>query len=174
MWDLSLVDPDNRRPVDYSVRTESLDALLRKTEAEGELAVCRDVMATMEDGRVKLWTTHRALALRAATPEVFRRGEYVPLAVAEEEHAQHIIAFLRRRGEECVLVAVPRFACTLMRQRAEMPLGSVWGDAALLAQECAGKRMRNAFTGEEIVVPEDGRIRLAELFGEFPVAMLRS
>lgn len=174
MWDLSLVDPDNRRPVDYAVRASALDALLHKAEAEGELAVCRDVMAAMEDGRVKLWTTHRALALREETPEVFRRGEYVSLATAEEEHAQHLVAFLRRSGEECVLVAVPRFACTLMRQRAELPVGAAWGEAALLAQECVGKRLRNVFTGEEMVVPEDGRIRLAELFGEFPVAMLRS
>lgn len=173
MWDLSLVDPDNRRPVDYAIRTESLDALLHKAEAEGELAVCRDVMAAMEDGRVKLWTTHRALALRAEMPEVFRRGEYVPLAMAED-HEQHMVAFLRRQGEECVLAAVPRFACTLMRQRPEVPLGAAWGDTALFAQECAGRRLRNVFTGEEMVVPEDGRIRMAELFGEFPVAMMRS
>jgi (1->4)-alpha-D-glucan 1-alpha-D-glucosylmutase len=174
MWDLSLVDPDNRRPVDYAVRAGSLDALMHKAEAEGELAVCRDVMATMEDGRIKLWTTHRALALRAEMPEVFRRGEYIPVAMAEEGHTQHVVAFLRRQDEDCVLVAVPRFACTLMRQRAEMPVGTAWGEMTLLAQECAGKRMRNVFTGEEMVVPEDGRIQLAELFGEFPVGLLRS
>ncbi|MGB7191699.1 MAG: malto-oligosyltrehalose synthase [Acidobacteriaceae bacterium] len=173
MWDLSLVDPDNRRPVDYGVRAEALDAMLRKAGDEGALAVCREVMAGLEDGRIKLWTTHRALALRAEMPEVFRRGEYAALD-AEGAHSQHVIAFLRRHEEERVLVAVPRFACTLMRQRVEMPLGSAWGDGVLIAEECAGKRLVNVFTGEEVVVADDGRIRLAELFGDFPVALLRS
>ncbi|HEU4981813.1 MAG TPA: malto-oligosyltrehalose synthase [Acidobacteriaceae bacterium] len=172
MWDLSLVDPDNRRPVDYGVRMEALDAMLGKAEAEGEMAVCREALASLENGRVKLWTTHRALALRAEMPEVFRRGDYLPLA-AEGEHAQHVIAFARRHGDQCVLTAVPRFACTLMRQRPELPLGRAWGDTALVAEECAGKTLVNSFTGEQIVVPENGRIPLARLFAEFPVAMLQ-
>lgn len=173
MWDLSLVDPDNRRPVDYGVRSEALDAMQRKAEAEGALAVCHEALARLEDGRIKLWATHRALALRAEMPEIFRRGEYGALD-AEGAHSQHLIAFSRRHGEECVLTAVPRFACTLMRQRAEMPLGTAWGDAALIAEACAGRRLVNVFTGEEVVVPGDGRIRLAKLFAEFPVALLRS
>lgn len=172
MWDLSLVDPDNRRPVDYAVRADALDAMLRKAEAEGAKAVCREVTAALNDGRIKLWATHRVLAWRAQMPEVFRRGDYVPLS-AGGEFAQHVIAFLRRREGECVLVAVPRFACTLMRGRRELPLGDAWGDAELTTEQCAGKRMVNAFTGEEMIVAADGRIRLAELFGEFPVAMLR-
>jgi (1->4)-alpha-D-glucan 1-alpha-D-glucosylmutase len=173
MWDLSLVDPDNRRPVDYEARTEALDALLKKFEEDGALAVCRETLAALEDGRSKLWTTHRALAARAAMPEVFSRGEYVPLH-ASEEHAQHVIAFLRRREGQCLLVAVPRFACTLMKQRAELPLGNVWSDGVLIAEECAGMRMTHAFTGEEIVVPSDGRISLASLLGEFPVGLATS
>jgi (1->4)-alpha-D-glucan 1-alpha-D-glucosylmutase len=172
MWDLSLVDPDNRRPVDYGVRMEALDAMLGKAEAEGEMAVCREALASLENGRVKLWTTHRALALRAEMPEVFRRGDYLPLA-AEGEHAQHVIAFVRRHADQCVLVAVPRFACTLMRQRPELPLGKAWGDTTLVMEACAGKRLVNSFTGEEVVVPENGHIPLARLFVEFPVAMLR-
>lgn len=173
MWDLSLVDPDNRRPVDYGVRREALDAMLRKAEAEGATAVCREVMAALDDGRIKLWTTHRVLQTRAAMREVFHRGEYVPLRFADG-HAQHLIAFLRRRGTECVLVAVPRFTCTLMRHRAEMPLGAAWGGGMLIAEDCAGMRLRNVFSDEEITVRPDGRVPLARLFAEFPVAMLQS
>jgi (1->4)-alpha-D-glucan 1-alpha-D-glucosylmutase len=172
MWDLSLVDPDNRRPVDYSLRAAALDAMLRKAENEGPMAVCRDTTASLDNGRIKLWTTHRALALRSEIPELFRSGEYVPLS-ANEGFAQHVIAFLRRHEGNCVLVAVPRFACTLMRNRPELPLGEAWNDAELLAEDCAGQRMLNVFTGNEMAVPENGRIRLAELFAEFPVAMLR-
>lgn len=173
MWDLSLVDPDNRRQVDYGVRAEALDAMLRKAEIEGAPSVCRGVMATLDDGRMKLWATHRMLQTRAALPAVFHRGAYVPLRTTDD-HAQHVIAFVRRQDEKCVLAAVPRFACTLMNHRAEIPLGAAWGEGALIAEECADMRMRNVFTDEEITVPSDGRVALARLFGEFPVAVLQS
>jgi (1->4)-alpha-D-glucan 1-alpha-D-glucosylmutase len=147
--------------------------MLKQAEAEGAKAVCRGVTSALEDGRIKLWTTHRALATRAEMPEVFRRGEYLPLS-ADKSHAKHVIAFARRREDECVLVAVPRFACSLMHHRAELPLGKAWGGAELFAQQCAGMRLVNVFTGEEVTVREDGRIPLAQLFVHFPVAMLRS
>ncbi|HEX5235367.1 MAG TPA: malto-oligosyltrehalose synthase [Silvibacterium sp.] len=171
MWDLSLVDPDNRRPVDYLLRSEALDGMLRRAGAEGAMAVCREVTEALEDGRIKLWTTHRALAARAEMAELFRRGDYLPLQ-EEDGHAEHVIAFLRRRGEQCVLVAVPRFAYTLMHHRVELPLGKAWGSAKLAAEQCAGKRLVNVFTGEELVVPENGRIPMAQVFAHFPVAML--
>ncbi len=66
LWELSLVDPDNRRPVDYNLRAGYLDALHALAEQEGPAAVCRDVLANLADGRAKLWTTHRALAGAAA------------------------------------------------------------------------------------------------------------
>jgi (1->4)-alpha-D-glucan 1-alpha-D-glucosylmutase len=172
MWDLSLVDPDNRRPVDFALHAQALDALLRQADDEGALAVCRDVMMHLHDGRIKLWTTHRALATRSEMPEVFRRGEYLPF-FADKSHAQHVISFARRRDGECLLVAVPRFSCTLMHHRADLPLGKAWGRAELSADRCAGMIFENVFTGEEVIVPRDGKIHLAELFAHFPVAMLR-
>jgi (1->4)-alpha-D-glucan 1-alpha-D-glucosylmutase len=173
MWDLSLVDPDNRRPVDYTLRADVLDAMLRQSETEGPMAVCRDVTAKLDDGRIKLWTTHRALTTRAQLLEVFRRGEYVSLA-ATEGYTQHVIAFLRRRGEECVLVAVPRFACTLMRHRPELPLGGAWGKGELIVEACAGMRLVNVFTDAELVVSESGSIPLTQLFEAFPVGLFKS
>ncbi len=170
MWNPSLVDPDNRRPVDYKLHMDALDAMLHKARTEGPLAVCREVTARLDDGHIKLWTTHRALAVRAEAPDVFRRGEYIALH-ANEEYAQHVIAYLRRLGQQCVLVAVPRFACTLMRHKPELPQGSAWGKGVLLANKCVGMRLQNSFTGQELTVPEDGRIPLAKLFAEFPVAM---
>lgn len=170
LWDLSLVDPDNRRPVDYGRRTEALEAMLRQAASEGAIAVCRDVTERLGDGRIKLWATHRALAVRAQIPEVFRRGEYVPLT-AEKNHAQHVIAFLRRREDECVLIAVPRFACTLMRLHPELPVGKAWGSGEMVVEQCAGQRFVNVFTGEELILPEDGRVRLSEMFAHFPVVM---
>jgi (1->4)-alpha-D-glucan 1-alpha-D-glucosylmutase len=170
LWDLSLVDPDNRRPVDYALRSEALEAMLQKAEVEGKMAVCREVMSSLYDGRIKLWTTHCALALRAEMPELFRRGEYLPLN-KDDGHAQHVIAFLRRYKDECVLAIVPRFACTLMHQRPELPLGRAWGSGKLIVEQCAGQRLVNVFTGEDLIVSENGEIPLAQAFAHFPVLL---
>ena len=168
LWDLSLVDPDNRRPVDYGVRQHALAGLLELAGSQGETAVCRDVLHSLEDGRVKLWTIHRALALRNRMPEVFQRGEYVPVTVSHA-HAQHVVAFTRGGS---VLAAVPRFAFTLMGGRPELPLGAIWGDGDLVAPDLAGAALRNVFTGARAGVGADGRLALREVFAEFPVALL--
>jgi len=168
MWDLSLVDPDNRRPVDYELRRTALRELEETALSRGRVAVCREVLRRLEDGRVKLWTTHQALQLRNRMPEVFRRGEYVPATVTES-HAPHVLAFSRGRR---VLAAVPRFAWTLMGGRAKLPSGSAWGRAELLAPEMAGAEMENILTGERVRISRRGRLRLADVFAEFPVGLL--
>jgi (1->4)-alpha-D-glucan 1-alpha-D-glucosylmutase len=168
MWDLSLVDPDNRRPVDYAVRRRALEGLLDLSAREGEPAVCREVLSSLEDGRVKLWTILRALALRNRMAEVFRRGAYVPVEVTES-HARHIVAFLRGRS---VLAAVPRFGYTLMGGKAELPLGEAWDDGELIVAEMAGAPFDHVFTGARLQVRPDGRLPLREVFAEFPVALL--
>ena len=168
MWDLSLVDPDNRRPVDYETRKAVLGELREMALSRGRVTLCRELLEHVEDGRVKLWTTHQALQLRRRMPQVFRRGEYVPATVTEA-HAEHAVAFTRGRR---VLAATPRFAWTLMGGRARLPLGSAWGRAELLAPEMAGAELENVFTGERLRVSEEGSLRLAEVFAEFPVALL--
>lgn len=168
MWDLSLVDPDNRRPVDYEIRRTALRDLQERALSHGRLAVCRDLLARFDDGRVKLWTTYQALQLRDRMPEVFRRGEYIPATVSES-HAESAIAFTRGRR---VMAAVPRFAWTLMGGRARLPLGDAWGRAELFVPEMAGAELENVFTGERLRVREQGSLRLAEVFQEFPVALL--
>jgi (1->4)-alpha-D-glucan 1-alpha-D-glucosylmutase len=168
LWDLSLVDPDNRRPVDYELRRRILDDLEEKATVRGEMAVCLEVLETIEDGRVKLWTTHRALALRNRLPQVFRRGEYVPAEVTKTE-AEHVIAFQRGKS---VLAVVPRFAYTLMNGAAKLPLGAAWGRGELILPELADAPLENVFTGEWLRVGADGRLPLRLVFGEFPVALL--
>ncbi len=173
MWELSLVDPDNRRPVDYKLRVEALKQMRKLAESEGPLAVCSEVLNALEDGRVKLWTVHRALAARNEMAEVFQRGDYTGLNV-ENGHAQHAVAFLRRSGERAVLAAVPRFAYTLMQGKPHLPLQDAWGHAVLAVPEEAGRVFENVFTGETLRVSENGKLRLSDLFASFPVAMLRS
>ena len=175
LWELSLVDPDNRRPVDYNLRAGYMDALHELAGREGPAAVCRDVLANFADGRVKLWTTHRALELRQREHAIFRHGEYTALEVAGE-HQENVIAFLRRdpSSGRSVLAVLPRFACSLMRGKLEMPLGPAWGNDQLRIPVSPGTRYSNVFTGESVTVPEQQNLPLATLFATYPVALLVS
>jgi (1->4)-alpha-D-glucan 1-alpha-D-glucosylmutase len=165
MWDLSLVDPDNRRPVDYEGRRQALAWLQEQATSLGELAVCHDVLERLEDGRVKLWTIHRALQLRNRMADTFRRGEYVPVT-ATNGLGEHVLGFTRGGR---VLVVVPRFAYTLMGGKARLPLNGAWGRGDLLVPEMAGVALENVFTGEVVRAEADGRLPLRAVFGEFPV-----
>jgi (1->4)-alpha-D-glucan 1-alpha-D-glucosylmutase len=175
LWDLSLVDPDNRRPVDYDQRAGYLDALLALSEQDGPGAVCRDVLSNLADGRAKLWTTHRALQLRQQEHAIFRRGEYSPLEVAGE-HQENVIAFLRRdpASQRSVLAVIPRFACTLMRGKPELPLRDAWGKDQLRIPLPPATRFTNYFTGESVTVTEEQTSPLSTLLNVFPVGLFVS
>ncbi len=172
LWDLTLVDPDNRRPVDYDQRAVALNALRELAEKEGAAAVCRDVLGNLATGRVKLWTMHRALELRRQEHALFRRGEYVALEVSGERQ-EHVIAFLRRDSAtgRSVVAVMPRFACTLMRGKVQLPLGEAWGKDQLVLPVSAGTRYRNVFTDESVTVAEDG-LALSTVLATYPVALL--
>jgi (1->4)-alpha-D-glucan 1-alpha-D-glucosylmutase len=175
LWELNLVDPDNRRPVDYNQRSVYLDALHELSEREGPAAVCRNVLSNLADGRAKLWTTHRALQLRAREHSIFRHGEYTALEVAGD-HQEMVIAFLRRdaNSERSVLAALPRFPYTLMRGKPELPLGPAWGNDQLRVPVSPGTRYTNVFTGESLNVPDQQNLPLSAILATYPVALLVS
>jgi len=154
LWDFSLVDPDNRRPVDYERRA----SILKKLSASSVPTLLR----RWQDGRVKMFVAWKTLELRARRAEVFREGDYEPL-----DAGHNVCAFTRRAGEATVLVAVPRLTTQLVKAGA-MPLGEVWGDDAHLAAPGA---WRNIFTG---ATHEGPTLPLREVFASFPVAVLES
>ena len=175
LWELSLVDPDNRRPVDYRQRAGYLDALHTLSEQEGPAAVCRDVLGNLADGRAKLWTTHRGLQLRSREHALFRRGEYIALEVAGE-HQENVIAFLRRdpASQRSVLAVLPRFACTLMRGKLELPLGKAWGNDQLRFPVSPGTRYTNAFSWGNCQRFGAADTATERILATFPVALLVS
>jgi (1->4)-alpha-D-glucan 1-alpha-D-glucosylmutase len=184
LWNLALVDPDNRRPVDFDLRSRYLDGMIAHAAAEGERAVCREVLGSLADGRAKLWTTHRSLDLRKREEAIFRRGEYIPLTVMAPggtsrqgpANQENVIAFLRRDSAtgRSILAAVPRFSLSLMQGKAELPLGKAWAGTRLALPRQAGRRYLSAFTGEALRLEEDGGLALSNLFASFPVALLLS
>jgi (1->4)-alpha-D-glucan 1-alpha-D-glucosylmutase len=177
LWDYSLVDPDNRRPVDYAKRS----ALLREFEtgyAAQSIAPASalGLLDTMEDGRSKLYVVWRALALRARHPKLFQQGGYVPLS-ATGDRAEHVCAFARTHGDLTAIAVAPRLYVGLTGGDDRLPLGpEVWGDTRIALPE-ATLACRDEMTGCRFKVePVAGRysLPLAEVLANFPVALLVS
>ena len=158
LWDRSLTDPDNRRPVDYAARRALLEVVGEAPPGD------------LRSGAMKLWLTRRLLALRERHATLFARGEYEPLT-ASGPAAIHIFAYARRLGDECVVVAVPRLTTRLAGPGGEAPLGSAWGDTTLTLPDEVS-RWHDALTGAAHVAAPDGQLACAELFATLPFAVL--
>jgi len=169
LWDLSLVDPDNRRFVDYAHRRQVLDRV-RGCRDGGDRPFTEHMLETPEDGRVKLYTTWKTLSLRQQHPQLFSQGAYFPLRVKGAK-AQHVVAFARKLAEESLLVIAPRLVAGLVGSTDGPPTGAqVWGDTRVVFDSCeCRKQWRNAFTGKPI--DATGEIPLFELLADFPVAL---
>jgi len=155
LWQFSLVDPDNRRPVDYKRRIAMLEDL-RRREAEDRIGLIRDLAAHPQQDEMKLFVTVKALEARKQRRELFARGEYVPLAV-RGSCARHICAFARRHEGRWVAVVAPRWTSKVV----------VWGDTEVVLPEGAPREWTDCLTG---LTPAS--FRAADLLREFPVAML--
>lgn len=178
LWDLSLVDPDNRRPVDYELRQRLLRELQDQVERAGPQlpALARQLTQSMEDGRIKLHVTRRALRCRRDHPGLFTAGEYL-IAEADGSQEEHMFGFVRRHDRHWAAAVVPRLLTRVTPQAGDLPLGEdVWGDTVLLVPGIGtGQRCRNVFTNEVLTTTEwhgQGSLRLAEVFANFPVALL--
>lgn len=174
IWDLSLVDPDNRRPVDYAARNRLLAGLPWPDDLGG----VQQMLAEMPDGRIKLYLTKKALHFRNAHRTLFDRGDYRPLS-AEGAHSQHICAFARRFEEkEEAITIVPRLLYRLSGENPEQPFSTqTWQDNfVIMPGEVKKARYRNIFTNEVLEpLAGDGNthlLPLAKLFPQFPVALL--
>jgi (1->4)-alpha-D-glucan 1-alpha-D-glucosylmutase len=171
LWDFSLVDPDNRRPVDFTKRAEMLDGL-RREEADDRGRLLDGLRTGWRDGRIKLYLTYRVLRARREDPELFREGDYVPI-YAGGKSRERVVAFLRRHGESCVLAAAPRFF-TGLSAAGDWPVGEAWGNDRLVLPGGAPAEWRSIFTGERISAGRSRQLYLRELFETLPVALLLS
>ena len=181
LWDLSLVDPDNRRPVDFAHRRALLDALQARLAADRTSAadltrLCAELLERWTDGRVKLYLTHRALTLRRRRRRLFAAGEYRSL-MPGGRHADHMVALARLEGPDAVIVAVPRLTARLAGLTGRFALGEdAWEQTwvALDDHRLAGA-YRDRFTGRRVTSERhDGGVVLPvpALFRHFPVALL--
>ncbi len=177
LWGLTLVDPDNRRGVDYELRRRLLASFGEVDQADERAAFAAGLFDRPVDGRVKLYVTSRALAHRRARRELFRDGGYQPLA-ARGWRAENVVAFARQLGDSETIAVAARFFTRL--DLAEPPslrlAPGVWGDTSLALGAGAGAaRYRDVFTGAEVGVSEDenGKVlRLADVLPSLSVALL--
>jgi (1->4)-alpha-D-glucan 1-alpha-D-glucosylmutase len=172
LWNFLLVDPDNRRPVDFEHRAALLDELVGDFEDDAERpALLRGLVERPEDGRVKLHVLHRTLHARSAMPGVFQGSSYVALDV-EGPAAAHVFAFLREGPEGTAVVAVPRLVARRLMPGQLPPARWTWsGTSVRLPGALTELRWTNPFTLEKLA-GESGGLDAADLFGTLPVALL--
>lgn len=173
LWEFSLVDPDNRRPVNYEVRQELLSQLDRRAESGDLISLCAELLGNYQDGRIKLWTTMQALRLRRERSELFHSGKYTPLYSAGPKR-DHVAAFARENHSQVAIIAVPRLSYTLAGGSLLPPLGDVWNRTELPVPSKTPEFLDNVFTGEKIKVTPGRTLLCHELFLHFPVALLVS
>jgi (1->4)-alpha-D-glucan 1-alpha-D-glucosylmutase len=177
LWDLSLVDPDNRRPVDFGRRQLFLEALKSALyqESPGPSGDVSELLQCWPDGRIKLLVTACGLGLRRRLPQVFLRGEYLPLE-ATGERARHVIGVARRLEEQVVIAIVPRLTASLAATH--LPLGpDTWKATRLVVPAgIPSSSFRNVITHESIQpVHESGQVAIeaAQALATCPVALLQ-
>ena len=180
LWTLTLVDPDNRRPVDYELRQRLLADLRQRLDDHEESnrdALPREILESRADGRIKLYVTLLALQTRNADPDLFTRGEYIPLEI-RGEFSENVIAFARRHETNLAIIVVPRLTVRVVGFGGGPPLGDVWSDTQLIIPSDWGTMevWKNAMT-QELVRPTTGeserRLSLCDLLRSLPVALLR-
>jgi (1->4)-alpha-D-glucan 1-alpha-D-glucosylmutase len=161
LWDLSLVDPDNRRAVDFELRSRSLR----------QRADPVTLLASWRDGRIKQHVIASTLALRRRHPDPFETGSYEPVEAAGA-HADRVVAFVRRTEQTMILVAVPRLVAPLLQDREQpCPAPAAWGDTRLeLPPMFADRELLDSLT-ERPVPTASGALALADALADLPVAL---
>jgi (1->4)-alpha-D-glucan 1-alpha-D-glucosylmutase len=169
IWDFSLVDPDNRRPVDFALRSRLLDAL-EEAEAGDREGLCGELISSWRDGRIKLYLTRAALRLRQGHPELFSAGAYVALR-PEGPAAQHLVAFARSIDGRAAITVVPRLVAGLNREHGHAPhRPEAWSGTRLPLSEDLRGRYVDRLSGAELDGSE--ALPMDQLLRHLPVALL--
>ena len=178
LWDFSLVDPDNRRAVDYAIRKRLLGEMQgwKCEDLPQRLQELQNDM-NMKDGRIKLFLTWKTLCSRQEHSDLFQLGDYRPLKVRGEK-AKHLLAFARCHGDRMAVVAAPRLCAQLLGESGVGPADpSVWNDTSIEIPAGGSAALQNIFTREKLAVPKPGEaawLPVASVLGNFPVGLLIS
>jgi (1->4)-alpha-D-glucan 1-alpha-D-glucosylmutase len=175
LWTLSLVDPDNRRPVDYDHRMRLLDELRSRESSTDRAALAGELLGSKADGRIKLYVTYRGLNFRRENRGLMERGTYMPLHTSGS-HAEQVIAYCQFSEGAAAITIVPRLVSKVCGLDGA-PVGEAWGDTLVhIPQEASGGVYRDIFTDETVAVSDHNGVQaisMRDALSVFPVALLR-
>jgi (1->4)-alpha-D-glucan 1-alpha-D-glucosylmutase len=161
LWDLNMIDPDNRRPVDFVAR-ERLQAEIQSPDPDR----MRHWLSSWQDGRIKLAIAAAVLRCRRQQPDLFRQGGYEPIAI---EGSQHVIAFARRNGGQSCIVLAGRLFARLMQDKTGYDGAALFSDARIEGRDLP-ETLTDVLTGRTL--PSAGGLHLGEALADLPVAVL--
>ncbi|WP_276133156.1 malto-oligosyltrehalose synthase [Polluticoccus soli] len=159
LWDLSLVDPDNRRPVDFSIRNTWLNDIANAENLD-------ELWANRHSGKIKLWLIYRLMNLRKQYSELFLKGKYIPIEV-KGKYRNHLMAFMRRYKTEWCLTVIPLHTASMLKD-GEGLNGFDWKDTRLVLPENVPAEW-SSMAGEKLKIE---KLAIADLFAQMPVALL--
>lgn len=173
LWDFSLVDPDNRHPVDFAKRVQFFEELQRQ-EGKGRESLISQLLSHWGDGRLKLYITYRALNFRKDSPDLFLKGDYLPLA-AQGERGNNLLAFARKQENHWVLAAAAKFY-TQLASPGQPPIGGgAWGESVLVLPPEAPGQWVDILTGKNYETGKSAKpptLPLRSIFQHLPLALL--
>jgi 4-alpha-glucanotransferase len=164
LWDLSFVDPDNRRPIDYQKRTEWLNELAGDDENSWQ-----QLWQDRYNGKIKLWLTHKLLQWRKAQKDFLHEAEYLALTT-EGTFKNHVLAFARKHKQTIYIIALPLHLAELSKQQAKTINEVDWQDTKIALPEKIAGEIENVLTGQSF----KDKISVQQLFSQFPVALLKT
>jgi (1->4)-alpha-D-glucan 1-alpha-D-glucosylmutase len=167
VWDLSLVDPDNRRPVDFALRRRYLDEI-RSAMAYDRGEFAARLLENYADGRIKLFVMAVILEARRKHRSVFDSGEYIPLAI-RGVHRNHLIAFARHAGESWIIAVAPRRYASLVPPDVS-PVGDIWKDTSIELPAEAPSHWEEEFSGKDF--SSGSSLKVADICSRLPVCLL--
>jgi (1->4)-alpha-D-glucan 1-alpha-D-glucosylmutase len=177
LWDLHLVDPDNRSQVDYDLRKNILEQMERRCESGMNLGkYIEEIVCGWRDGRVKLFTTSKTANFRRECPQLFSDGSYEILKVTGKR-AENVFAFARVHSKRFAITAVPKWLAAGRAPMSQKVMRSFWGNTELTLPKRLQHECKNIYTDETMDSGRargGGKLRVAELLGDFPVACLRA
>lgn len=163
LWDLNLVDPDNRRSVDFRKRKEFLEEFIKVVPPNPV-----ELLKSYSNGKVKLYVTHKLLAARRNYPSLFTEGSYIPLGV-KGSYADHVFAFCRKIGSQYAISVASRFLTGLLKSDSLFQ-EIRWGDTRLCLPSELPKNWVDVFTENEFAIDE--YLPVSEILTHFPIALL--
>lgn len=167
LWDFSLVDPDNRRPVDYEKRQTFLNDVVDKESEQ----VFTELWSKRYNGEIKLWLTHLLCNLRKESQQLFSEGEYLPLSI-DGAYKDHVLAFARKRGQNVFIVAVPLHTAQICKEQQKDIFEIDWKDTRIILPKEIDSNIGNVITGVEF--QKGKNLKVNDYFKQWPFIFLKA